>query len=193
MPKLRLGGIHMVEKEYNKAEPLLREALALFIQHSEEKPNHANLTRYAVARLSLEQGDYRAAKREAEKAMQIDRQTYGEGVPQLATGLAIMGNVECRMGRYAAAESYLREALRLRGLEKNQSPYTVSDIKAYIGECLTAQNRFEEAEPLLIESYDSMKPKQAPQSFRLKEAKHRLISLYERWNKPEMAARYRSQ
>lgn len=192
-PKLRLGSIHLVRKEYKEAEPLLREALALYVRQHGEKHQGAISARYSLARLYLETGDYKTAKREAEKAMEFYRQMNPGDNPQRSSGLAVLANIEQRMGRHARAESYLREALRLRSQPDTQSGYEVSDLKGYLGECLTAQSRFREAEPLLIESYDSLKTRQIPQSYRLKQAERRLTVLYERWGKPELAASYRAQ
>lgn len=191
--RLRLGQIYTIREEYEKSESLLREALALYIRQHGEKHHGTLAARYSLARLALERGDYKTARQETEKAIEIDRQAYGDGSPQRAGGLTAMGYVETRMGRLARGESYLREALRLRSLGKPQTAYTMSDLNAYLGECLTAQKRFEEAEPFLIESYDSLKGKQVPHSYRLRQAQRRLSVLYERWGKPEMAARYDSQ
>ena len=66
-------------------------------------------------------------------------------------------------------------------------PYAASGL----GECLTAQKRYAEAEPLLIESYNELKMKLGDQNKRTVEAQQRLVKLYELWEKPDLASRYR--
>jgi hypothetical protein len=54
-----------------------------------------------------------------------------------------------------------------------------------LGECLATQQRYAEAEPLLVESYQMRKSSQVPQRPILKEARDRLASLYSACGKPQ--------
>jgi hypothetical protein len=53
------------------------------------------------------------------------------------------------------------------------------------------QKRFAEAEPLLLESYNTLKNKLTAQDLRLKKVAQLLAELYEAWGRPQEAARYR--
>ncbi len=53
-----------------------------------------------------------------------------------------------------------------------------------LGECLSTEQRYAEAEPLLTESYETLKAVQVPQSPILEEARKRLKSLYAGWGRP---------
>ncbi len=59
-----------------------------------------------------------------------------------------------------------------------------------LGEFLTSQKRFAEAEPILLKSFESLNASQAPGSPRIQTATRRLRELYATWGKPEMAAVY---
>lgn len=72
-----------------------------------------------------------------------------------------------------------------------ESSPPLAETKGILGECLLAQKRYDDAERVLTESYEAFKVNQIPRSFRIKEAIIRLISLYEAWHKPELAAHYR--
>lgn len=61
-----------------------------------------------------------------------------------------------------------------------------------LGEFLTAQKRFAEAEPFLLASYESLRKSQAVNSPRTSLIRQRLAKLYDAWNKPEQAAPYRT-
>jgi len=62
-----------------------------------------------------------------------------------------------------------------------------------LGECLTAQLRYDEAEPLLLESYKSLKSSQGATNPRTRLALRRLIALYNAWGKPDTADQYQSK
>lgn len=61
-----------------------------------------------------------------------------------------------------------------------------------LGECLTAQQRYAEAEPLLLESYPVLKAKLGEQHARTVDALRRLVALYEAWGQPDKASDYRA-
>jgi hypothetical protein len=60
----------------------------------------------------------------------------------------------------------------------------VALVSGALGECLTIQKRYAEAEPLLIQSYKTLKSVQVPGSPTRIEARDRLASLYAGWGKP---------
>lgn len=69
--------------------------------------------------------------------------------------------------------------------------YWVALAKSALGECLTIQKRYEEAEPLLLRGYNDLKAALGEQQPRTAEAKQRLLALYQAWDKPDQIARYR--
>jgi hypothetical protein len=60
-----------------------------------------------------------------------------------------------------------------------------------LGECLTAQKRYGEAEPLLKEGYDEMKAALGEKHPRTLEAVQRLVQFYDAKRNAAEAARYR--
>ena len=61
-----------------------------------------------------------------------------------------------------------------------------------LGEALAGQERYEQAEPLLIAGHQGVsKAKDTPPA-RRHEAVQRLVGLYEAWQKPDKAAEYRA-
>ena len=68
---------------------------------------------------------------------------------------------------------------------------SLANAKSILGECLTVQKHFEEAAPLLLTSYDELKAKLGDQDKRTTSARERLKKLYDDWNKPEEAAKFR--
>lgn len=61
------------------------------------------------------------------------------------------------------------------------------------GECLAAQKKFQDAETLTVGSYEELKASQGEKSLNTIDALNRVIKLYEMWNKPEDAERFRAK
>lgn len=61
-----------------------------------------------------------------------------------------------------------------------------------MGLSLVAQGRFEEAEPLVVESFLRLKDDRTVMSRVLEGAHETVVRLYEDWGKPDEAARYRA-
>ena len=85
----------------------------------------------------------------------------------------------------------MRECLALRQEELEPGDWLISSIKSTLGFCLTAQGRFEEAEPLVVDGYGGIRSNPLAPPERRQEAQERVVSLYEKWDKPQEAARWR--
>ena len=63
-------------------------------------------------------------------------------------------------------------------------------LLSLLGESLTAQRRFAEAETALLEAYETQQARVLPQQAGLVETRRRLAALYESWGRPDRAAAY---
>ena len=59
-----------------------------------------------------------------------------------------------------------------------------------MGACLAGLGRFEEAEPLLLNSYPKIAKDRGPTHRRTREALRRIVQLYTLWGKPEAGKMY---
>ncbi|MDP9253750.1 MAG: tetratricopeptide repeat protein [Verrucomicrobiota bacterium] len=71
--------------------------------------------------------------------------------------------------------------------------YWVALANSALGECLTIEKRYNEAEPLLLESYESLKSSQGAINPRTQLALQRLVILYENWGRSDAATEYRNK
>ena len=66
-----------------------------------------------------------------------------------------------------------------------------------IGAALLGQQKYAEAEPMLLRGYEGMKKREATipanRKFYVAEAANRLVQLYDAWDRPEDAARWRQE
>src|SRR5271168_1312863 len=89
------------------------------------------------------------------------------------------------------AEALLRPALAIR--EKgDRDAWGLFRAQAFLGACLAGEQRYAEAEPLLLEGYQGMLARKeripAPYRYHLDNARESIVQLYQAWGKPEKAA-----
>ena len=95
--------------------------------------------------------------------------------------------------KWSEAEPLLRTCLHMR--EKNEpDAWTTANARSMLGECLLGQEKFTEAEPLLLDGYRGIKERGSNSSMarvRLSQAAERLVCLYDQTSRPVEAARWR--
>ena len=124
------------------------------------------------------------------------RRTLPKGSLRLAGLLAEFGLRLSERKQWTEAEPLLREALAVR---ENGQPdaWSTFNTQSLLGGALLGQNKYADAEPLLLRGYEGMKAREKaipPQAgTRLPEALDRLVELYAATNKPDEAARWRAE
>ncbi len=128
---------------------------------------------------------------EARESMPPGSEPLGDRLAQLGWFLIV-----CNLNAYQDAEPMLRDSLGIR--ERLQpEDWTTYNVRSILGEAVLGQQRFAEAEPLLLSAYEGMKakedtiPKEA--RIRLREAKERVVRLYDSWEKPDLARSWRQE
>jgi hypothetical protein len=105
----------------------------------------------------------------------------------------IQGLILAKTGRPKEGEKILREAVKIRTDLLPKGHYWVALVNSALGECLTIEKRYSEAEPLLLETYESLKSSQGASNPRTHLSLQRLITLYENWGRLDIAKTYRNQ
>jgi hypothetical protein len=77
-------------------------------------------------------------------------------------------------------------------LDLPKGHYWVALANSALGEGLTIEKRYNEDEPLLLESYESLKSSQGASNPRTQIALQRVVQLYERAGNVEAAQKYRA-
>jgi serine/threonine-protein kinase len=184
-----LGEIYAAKGEYERAKRLLGDVAGICLNDyrktfSEEKTQYVLSSHTALIRALCLKGDIVEAKIESEFLARFLQQVKSrEGT--VVRALAAIGVGFSGAGEPNRAESYLQEALTRGGRFMVKDAWLLAEVKGALGECLMAQKRYAEAEALLVESYESFKINQVPQSFRIKEASGRLSKLYQTWHRPD--------
>jgi serine/threonine-protein kinase len=187
-----LGVLLTNKAAYPEAEILLQQSETIYRETLGGEDNYSfGAAKMNLGWLYLLKGDYARAEDEGRKALDLLRKYPGHETSLAASAAAILGLTLTREGKAVEGEAYLREALTIRRkilpLDNFMIPYTESAL----GECLAAQKRYLEAEPLLTDGYNGLIWKLGEKDARTVEARHRMAKLYDDWGKPDQALLFR--
>ncbi len=126
-----------------------------------------------------------------DRSLDVRRRHQGAANPLFAVTLIGRGSLLTDMNRLDQAESDLRTALQVVDDVLSPEHFLHDCAAGALGACLTAQKRFDEAEPLLLGSYEHLIELRGAGSSLATEAVDRLAALYEAWDRPDDAASYR--
>ncbi len=109
----------------------------------------------------------------------------------LERSLAERGRKYIAEGEFADAENLLRFCLLTRQKELPPGHWLIADTRSLLGEAVAGQERFDEAETLLLEACAGLQisPETPPE--RQRDAVARLVRFYESWKKPEKVREWR--
>jgi len=187
-----LGLLLSRQGNYAAAEPLYREAIAMRRKLLGDKHPDVAGSVHNLADMFMMTKDYAAAEPLYREALAIRRKSLGNERPEVADCLAGLAWVLVVTGRASEGEQFARAAVEIRRKKlPADSPDTVRS-EGVLGICLVKLHRFDEAEPLLLKSYDFLSTKEPKQQVTRMTLEH-IITLYEAWGKPDKAAEWRKK
>jgi eukaryotic-like serine/threonine-protein kinase len=186
-----LGIIEMERGNLADADAHLREAETVY--RKLYGPNFIALfdNLRLQAQVAYLAGKYADAEKKIDLVLANYRRNSNPKYISFATALTVQGLTLNRLGRSVEAERVLREAVTLREANLPKEHFMTALTKGALGECLTSQRRYGEAEPLLLESHGSLERSQGAENPRTRLALQRLVTLYEQWGRPGPANEYR--
>ncbi|HEV2045349.1 MAG TPA: serine/threonine-protein kinase [Chthoniobacterales bacterium] len=176
---------------YREAESLNDEGFAILQRLVGDTHLSTVLSLNIRAELFFLQGKHAEGQELAEKALATMKQSLPPGHPLTAFPLATLGTMQSKNGRPDLGESHLREALAVREKTFPKTHWLVAIVATALGESLAAQDKFTEAEPLLLSSYTQIKAMLGEKDPRTIEALQRIVALFDKLQRPE-AAQYRA-
>ena len=125
--------------------------------------------------------------------MAVKERVGGDSV-RYAGELALVALNLLQQKKWTDAEAMLRECLAIRE-KKQPEVWNTFNTKSMLGGALAGQQKYADAEPLLLAGYEGMKQREAtipPQGkVRVREAVERLVNLYDAWGKKDEADKWR--
>jgi len=192
-PETRMTGLNLAINYRDtgriaEALPLLEEAYA-----ASKKDRALSFAAPALADVYARLGKFERAAAVVEAAEAHVRRGQPQGSPGLGGELVKLGQVLIKAGDAAGAERLLREGLAIR--EKAQpDAWTTFNTRSLLGEALTAEKKYEEAEALLVQGYEGVKAREAKipkgAEMRIPEALDRMVAFYQATGRADDAKRW---
>jgi len=175
------------------AVPQYRRALrVLHNQYPDGHPHIAEgLQRLAPALMA--NGDEDEAIATATEALEMIEAIVPEDHADVATGLAVLGTTLVQAGRFEEAESRLRRCLNIRRAVLEEGHWLRPNTESLLGEALMHLKRYDDAEKLLIPACAALRVHPDAPNDRRRQARQRIVSLYEAWGRPEAADPFRQK
>lgn len=186
-----LANVLKLEDSLSAADSLVSESIGLTT--GLYGPNNFALANFRtnLADIRRRQGRREEAEAELRSAVAILRTNLTPGHVDLAPALSLLGLVQCERGAGRNGEVPLREALEIRRRALPPGHWLTHNLESALAVCLTVQGRFAAAESLGQSGFQGLRDRLGAEHPRTAEAASRLVTLYERWGRPDQAAKYR--
>jgi len=166
-----------------------RDALAIKRNHFEGAHSSTANTLNSLGALLRREGRYDEASRYLTEALSMRRATLNENHPSIASTLQNLGHLYAAQGACETAVPYYREARAVRTHARGADHWLTADSTGDLGACLFELGRYADAEEHLVRAHDIFQSVGNRPRF-LRQARQRLIDLYQSWNRPGDARHY---
>ena len=191
-----LADLYRGSKQYEKAETLFEKVLEA--DRRVFGPDHVSTQRVManLSKLYKERDQFEKLEPLLVELLASKKRTTGVSILEIKD--LTMSLVLCRFGRrkFAEAEPILRECIA-DDEKRLPDSWALFHTRSLLGESLLGQEKYAEAEPLLVSAYEGIRDRQSmiPPQFAslIADAGGRVIRLYEGWGKAEDAARWQAK
>ena len=188
-----LAGAYWSDNKLDRAIPLYEETIKrMKVKLGPEHPNTLGTMSYL--------GQALCEAKQGEKAVVVyrdyieaKRKLFPNPDTKFASLLDQASSELMKCDQFATAEEMLRESHTIRD-KKEPDDWRTFDTQSMLGGALLGQKKYEDAEPLLLKSYDGMKAREMTippkSSTRIPDAIERLIELYTATKKPDQVKKW---
>jgi tetratricopeptide (TPR) repeat protein len=196
MAMANLGAAYREAGRPVEAIPLFEEAVGRARQLPDGPPASLGWVAGALAQMYDAAEQFAKAEPLYRGVLEQTEKQFGPEHLRTAGVLANLGRNLLKQGNCAESERVLRQCLAIRA-KKLPDDWQTSHTRSLLGGALLGQEKYAEAEPLLLEGYEGLKQREAKilpaEKVRLGEAAGRLVRLYEATGDKEKAAEWRKK
>jgi serine/threonine-protein kinase len=187
-----LARVLRAERKTDEAERILREVLPLSRSLLGEGNPRTISTARTLASVLEEQGRFREAFDLRRDELDRTIKVLGEHDVFVAIGLAGLGRNALSTGQLDLAETYLTQALEVRRKIHPPDHWRIDEARGLVGAARLRAGRLREAETDLLAAYEGLRAHRGSTAAETESVRARLVELYDRWDRPDQARRYRS-
>jgi tetratricopeptide (TPR) repeat protein/tRNA A-37 threonylcarbamoyl transferase component Bud32 len=179
--------------DLEEADRMLRQAVdRATVRIGAEDLRTAALRGWQV-RVWIDQGRWESAVTLGRDVLAVKRRVYPADHPSVGYSLADLGRGLVSLGRFAEAEPLLAESRAIFTKAPPPMKYFPAWAECWHGASMVGLRRYAEAEPLLLAAERKLRGSPLATRRHHREAEEQLIRLYENWDKPEQAAKWRGE
>ena len=171
-------------RQYDRAEPLFRETLALRQRVLGDDHPDVAWTRYNFAYLLMETGKHDDAASMAQALLAQRGTVLPDSHPTVSATLQVLGRVRMAQGRFAEAAPLLEESLALRRKSLPPDHWLLALGETFLGECLSHLGQAARAESLLAHGATQLSARFGADHARTQDAQRRLAEARQRAARP---------
>jgi serine/threonine protein kinase/tetratricopeptide (TPR) repeat protein len=183
-----LGLMLQGQERFDEAEGFYRKALGA--ARALELPD-LDIPLLNVAMVLLEKGQAVEAEPLAREAVIVARRRLPEGHPQLGFPLLALSRIAIQNNKAAEAEGLLRETMKIWDAGLPPEDWNHAQVRNVLGGCLTKLGQLDNAEPLLIPSFEKIKAAKGETHRRTLQAAQRVADYYTAKGQPDKAEAFR--
>ena len=127
------------------------------------------------------------------KVLEMRGKSLQDEHPAVATAMGVLGRSLDQVDSIAEGERWLRESLALRRRNYPAGHFLISSAENILGEHYAIARKFDVAEPMLLTSEKALVASRGEGTQIVKDARGRIVRMYEAWGKPDEAARWRTK
>ncbi len=123
--------------------------------------------------------------------VEIRERELPAGHPDIAEAVALLVGVLGRTGRASEVEERIRSSVQQLRRAQPRGTFHLAFVESMLGDCLTKQGNYAEAEAYLLESHEVIVKTTPPTAFYATDSLKRIVAMYDAWGKPELAESHR--
>ncbi len=186
-----LAVLHLTRGAPAEAEPLLREALEIRTREYGDDDSRVASVLDPLGRVRLARGDPVQAERLIQRALDIRRQRLGEEHVNVARSERNLAVILLAEGDLVTARLILTHAHSSLWRARPAGDWRLADTDSVLGALLTAEGRYQEAEPCVVGGYRVLLQVRGEHASFTRDARRRIAELYEAWGREEQAAAFK--
>jgi len=189
-----LNNLAILLEDLGRAEEALvlyREALVAVEAAFGESSDHVSSILGNIGLILSQTGEWTEAESLLRRAMAIDLQLMGPDHPVVGVDKINLGLLLCDADQPAEGLTLVTEAMGVFERFYDREQWEMGAALSARGHCLGRVGRFSEGEQDLLAALETAEEALGPGHERVQKVRERLVQLYEAWNRPDQAARYR--
>ena len=186
---LGLGSVEYSRGRFKDANAYFEDALRVYLAEYSQQHTRTASANDLLGRVALARGSLAVAEKYLDAALETRLTLLGDDDPATAKTRKSLVDLRLRQGRTGEAKDLFADAVIV--LESSRDVAEQAEAKSLQGALLLAEDQFDAAEPMLLESYQILRENRSAAATVTCLALDRIVALYKKWERPDRAAPFR--